>query len=328
VLRPHRAEDGLVVRVRVPGGRISGDALLALTELAGTVQLTSRGNLQLRGVEEASLDRLAERVAALGLLPSPSHELVRNVVASPLTGLNGARPDLRSLIGELDTAICAAPELAELPSRFLFAIDDGTRDVWSLDFDLGYLALTERDGLIVVGGARQNGARARRGRSVARAQAAAEMARIAAEVQQEPSSWPEVVPVAAAEPRTPLGAIGSHLCAGVPLGYLTADQAAAISAAAAGGPVVITPWRSVVIPEAVKFAPLLRAAGLALHPVSPWSMITACVGSPGCAKSLIDTRTVAIELARQPPSRPVHISGCERRCGAPAVPHDEVVGGR
>jgi precorrin-3B synthase len=328
VLRPHRAEDGLVVRIRVPGGRIAADALLALTELAGTVQLTSRGNLQLRGVEQARLDRLAERVAALGLLPSPSHELVRNVVASPLTGLNGTRPDLRSLIAELDAAICAAPVLAELPSRFLFAIDDGTRDVWSLDFDIGYLALTEREGLIVVAGAGQGGGRARRGRSVVRAQAADEMARIAADLEQEPACWPEVEPAAAVEPRTPLGTIGPHLCAGVPLGFLTADQAAAIAAAAASGTVVITPWRSVVIPEAVGAAPLLRRAGLALDPDSPWSMITACVGSPGCAKSMIDTRTVAIELARQLPVRPVHISGCERRCGAPAVPHDEVVGRR
>ena len=45
------------------------------------------------------------------------------------------------MISELDAAICGAPELADLPGRFLFAIDDGRADVWSVDFDIGYLAL-------------------------------------------------------------------------------------------------------------------------------------------------------------------------------------------
>jgi precorrin-3B synthase len=72
----------------------------------------------------------------------------------------------------------------------------------------------------------------------------------------------------------------------------------------------------------------LREAGLVLDPASPWSMITACVGSPGCAKSMIDTRAAAAGIARRMPARPVHISGCDRRCGAPAIPHEELVGSR
>ena len=342
------------MRVRIPGGRLAADVLLALNRLGGTVQLTSRGNLQLRGVDESRLDRLTEQVVSLGLLPSASHELVRNVVASPLTGLTGERPDLRALIGELDAAICGAPALADLPARFLFAIDDGARDVWSLDFDLGYLALTESQGVIALG---SRDGDARRGQLVARQQAVAEMVLIAADFvrarqaataeprvghrpavgrrvwdldgfQPESSAWGAVVPPPAAGPRTRLGVVGSAVCAGVPLGFLTADQAEAIAVAAAGGVVVVTPWRSVVIPGAARSPHLLRSSGLVLEPDSPWSMITACVGSPGCAKSGIDTRAVAIEVARHRPARPMHVSGCERRCGAPSVPHDELVGSR
>ena len=53
---------------------------------------------------------------------------------------------------ELDAALCADPALAELPGRFLFALDDGRGDVASLAFDLGYRAVDDDHGLLVVGG--------------------------------------------------------------------------------------------------------------------------------------------------------------------------------
>src|SRR5918993_4232866 len=105
LLRPHRSEDGLLVRVRIPGGQTNSGTLLALAQLAGTLQLTSRGNLQLRGMDNYSIAAITDRIAGLGLLPSLSHELIRNIVASPLTGLSADRPDLRSMIAELDEAI-------------------------------------------------------------------------------------------------------------------------------------------------------------------------------------------------------------------------------
>jgi precorrin-3B synthase len=344
LLRPHRAEDGLVVRLRIPGGRIGSDVLLALTKLGGTLQLTSRGNVQLRGIDEALLPALTDQVAALGLLPSASHELVRNIVASPLTGLAADRPDLRPMIAELDAAICGAPELADLPGRFLFAVDDGSVDVWSVDFDIGYLALNDSAGLLAVG---RNNAGGRRGMPVRREEAPAEMVRVAANFvrarrHESGIGWriwdlhdshpefrdlPSTVSAAGSDPRTPLGILDRAVCAGVPLGFLTSSQAVAINTAG-GGPVVITPWRSVVIPEAAGTLPVLAAAGLVLEAASPWSKITACVGSPGCSKSLIDTRAAAADLASRSPRRPVHVSGCGRRCGAPSIAHDEVVGGR
>jgi precorrin-3B synthase len=330
--------------VRIPGGRIGSEVLAALTGLGGTLQLTSRGNLQLRGIAEARLQELTEQVAALGLLPSASHELVRNIVASPLSGLTPGRPDLRPMISELDAAVCEAPELADLPGRFLFAVDDGRRDVWSVDFDIGYLALSDWEGLLAVG---RNHAGARRGRPVRREEAPAEMVHVAVDfvrarrhergidwrIWEVDDSRPELQDLpstvaARSDPRTPLGIIDRAICAGVPLGFLTSSQAAAINAAAGGVPVVITPWRSVVIPDAAGSLAELAAVGLILEAASPWSKITACVGSPGCAKSLIDTHAVAADLTLHSPRRPVHVSGCERRCGAPSIPHDELVGKR
>jgi precorrin-3B synthase len=46
-------------------------------------------------------------------------------------------PDVGPLVAELDEALVADPVLAELPGRFLFAVDDGTADVSALGADVG-----------------------------------------------------------------------------------------------------------------------------------------------------------------------------------------------
>lgn len=149
VLRPWLAADGALVRLRIPGGRIAPATLLRLVALAerygdGAVLLTKRANLQLRGIAAVAGTVPAPLVADVtgaGLLPSRSHELVRNVVASPLTGLRGGRTDLRPVVAALDHALCADPALAALGGRFLFVLDDGRGDVAGRDLDLGLCAL-------------------------------------------------------------------------------------------------------------------------------------------------------------------------------------------
>ncbi|MER6873419.1 precorrin-3B synthase, partial [Amycolatopsis sp. NPDC000673] len=87
VFATHDAADGPLARVRLPGGVVTADRLRALASCAedlgdGDVHLTSRANVQLRGVRRPGL---AGRLTEAGLLPSPSHERVRNVLASPLS---------------------------------------------------------------------------------------------------------------------------------------------------------------------------------------------------------------------------------------------------
>ena len=130
VLVLHPARDGLVARIRLPGGYASGARWRTLAALArdfgdGCVDVTARGNVQLRGLRAADSEALAARAAAAGLLPSAEHDRARNITASPLAGLGG-RPALRDLVDALDAALLSAPEFAALPGRFLFALDDGT----------------------------------------------------------------------------------------------------------------------------------------------------------------------------------------------------------
>ncbi|MET8751530.1 precorrin-3B synthase [Streptomyces sp. NPDC004667] len=141
-LRLHAADDGFLARIRIPGGLLDGPAALLLADAAerlgdGHLDLTSRGNAQLRGLGESCGGELAELLDRAGLLPAPSHERVRNVVASPLAGLDRAGlPDVSAWVPLLDRLLCADPGAARLSGRFLFALDDGRGDVASLAADV------------------------------------------------------------------------------------------------------------------------------------------------------------------------------------------------
>ncbi|MCL8026946.1 nitrite reductase [Nocardioides bruguierae] len=152
VSRPWPATDGLLVRLRLVGGLLPARALGSLAEAAdrfgdGAVHLTGRANLQVRGLpagREGGLAPAADRaLRATGLVPHPAHELARNVLVSPLSGLVGGRADLRPVAAALDAAIVADHALAALPGRFLHVLDDGRGDVLPRGGDLSLVALDD-----------------------------------------------------------------------------------------------------------------------------------------------------------------------------------------
>ena len=260
-------------------------------------------------------DAVADGIAAAGFLPSASHERVRNIIATPLTGLHGGQADLRTMITALDQALQAQPELADLSGRFLFALDDGRGDVITTDFDLGYQARGPGGGMIMIGSERV---------PVSATEAVPTMIKIARRMVREPRG--PVVRRTRGTPEVPLGSVGAHAGAAVPLGLLTSEQVAAIQQISGGGPVVITPWRGLVLPHAADRLADLATAGLIVEDGSPWSMISACVGAPYCASGRIETLSLARRLARAAATLPrTHLSGCERRCGAPNHDHLDLV---
>jgi precorrin-3B synthase len=137
--------DGGLARVRLPGGRLTAaqlDVVATAAEELGTgvLELTGRTNLQVRGLRPNGEHELADRLRRVGLLPSDAHDRVRNIVASPLTGLISTRPDVSSVVTEIDDGLLADPSLALLPGRFLFAVDDGAGDVLALAADITLIA--------------------------------------------------------------------------------------------------------------------------------------------------------------------------------------------
>ena len=108
------------------------------------LQLTPRAGIQLRALPDPVPDWVVDRVEATGLLPSATHERVRNVLASPLAA------DIDPLVGELDAALCADARLADLPGRFLFAVADDSGSVLSEPFDIAYQKVDDERGLLLV----------------------------------------------------------------------------------------------------------------------------------------------------------------------------------
>lgn len=340
VSRPFVAVDGSIVRLRPASQPVPVRALARLLDLVAgrpdpAIRLTSRAALQLRGLPDPLTPAVRRAITATGLVPSPSHELVRNIVASPLSGLDAAgHCDLRPVTRALDAALCADAELVRLGGRFLFALDDGRGDVIGESFDLGLLA-TAPDTCVVLAGGPE------RGWTVPLEKAVPLLVTLAREFVEaaagDESVWhvdelarplgpgPTAEPVLPTPPERPLGALGDHAVVAVPMGLLRPDQVAAIGRTA--DRVRVTPWRSLVIERGAAHLPELEQAGLVTHPDSPWTRLHACTGQPGCARSALDTRALARELSPLLPNGhlPVHISGCERRCGTPSTAYVDVL---
>jgi precorrin-3B synthase len=353
-LRLHAAADGPLARVRLPGGMLTGRQLAELAAIAaewgdGGLELTSRANLQLRALTGANPATLAARLHAAGLLPSETHEVVRNIAAPPL-----ADETLRGLVRRLDESLCADPALAALPGRFLFALGQ-------VPIAADLAAVPASDGFAILLAGRDEGLRVPAGRVVEALLAGAH-----AFVAERGTAWRLAempggpcriadrvstaleLPISDASPllnrsrpadrfeisgeaAPPVGMIAQangRVAVGtiVPLGRLTGVPAKVLADAPR---LALTTARGVVIPDlppaaAARWLGALSDAGLPVEADSRWSGVTACAGRPGCAKSLADVRADALEATRHSDGLPVHWVGCARGCGSPAGPHVRV----
>ncbi|WP_346142721.1 precorrin-3B synthase [Nonomuraea recticatena] len=371
-LQVHTAADGALARIRIPGGALSATQLREVAACSaelgsGVIELTSRANLQLRGLPPADAPSATEagafaaRIAAVGLLPSETHERVRNILASPLAGrVEASLVDVRPLVTALDRGLCASPELTGLSGRFLFALDDGTGDLLSIGADVTFLATSPSGGLLHLGGATAgipvlvdevvpsmlaaasaflelSGGTAWRVGDLPDGPAllASRLLHGGPAASRDEGGSPggpsrEIASLRAPDARVVPQRDGRvALEVVVPLGRLSADQARALADVA--DEVRVTPWRTAVLPDlrpedVERVADELTTVGLVTGSGTAWAGLSACTGSPGCAKSLADVQGDARRWAMgtREPSTPavpddvlVHWAGCERRCGRP-----------
>ncbi|MBG0560358.1 precorrin-3B synthase [Actinoplanes aureus] len=366
-LRLHAAADGLLARVRLPGGMLTGVRLRSLRELTerfgdGRLELTSRANVQIRGVRAEHAETLAAGLRTAGLLPSTTHDSVRNIASPPRPG-----SPLRALVPRLDAAICDDPALSRLPGKFLFAVghvplaadvaavpagdssesrtapgapageryairfaghDTGLRvgfeQVVPTLIAAAHAFLGEREAQ------RGDGPAAWRLRELADGPARVS-ARVAAATGLVQTAVEAAAPVETFEPGDLLGVLEqpdglAAVGALVPLGQLSGVPMRVLEGA---DRLVVTPWRGVIVTDlahaaAAEWADRLIASGLPVTADSPWVGVTSCAGRPGCARSLADVRADAAAASRFVDGLPVHWVGCGRACGSPAGRHVRV----
>lgn len=342
VAAPMATGDGLLLRLRHPIGGLSPEQARLVAEVArrhgsGVLELTSRGNLQLRGFSDAGLPAARDRLAAAGLADAdPGREAVRNVVAAPVADADPeAVADVRSLARELAEAVTARPALRQLPPKVGLLVDGGGRArLDGLAADLRLEAADTAAGIryrLAVGGTarsatvlgwvapqqavtaavtvleaflalRETAAEPPRRLAEAVARFGSEPLRHGVALEAAAGADP-VAQRPAADPLATLGADpqGGWLGAALPFGTLDAEQLAAMAELvepAAGGMLRLTPWRALLLTGARAGAEQdLERLGAITHRDDRRLALSACVGAPGCQAAQAETRAAAADMA-------------------------------
>lgn len=326
-LRPMASGDGLVVRVRPVGGRLTPDQAAGIAELArahgnGLIDLSARANVQLRGVTTDSHAPLIGGLRSLGLIDADAAtEARRNIVVTPFwTEGDGTQGIAHALIAAL-----AAPDAPDLPGKFGAALDAGAVPVLR---DTSADIRIERAGNSYV--VRADGCEA--GRRVPADQIAAavvelghwfiasgrvsggrgRMATLIARGILPPAHWRDTpAPTETAPPPAP-GLRTEGALVAFEFGQMQAETLAALAGL---GALRITPWRMILI-EGARALPDLP--GLITDPADPMLRVIACTGAPGCVQAHAPTRPLARALAPHvPPGAMLHVAGCAKGCALP-----------
>lgn len=290
--RPMETGDGWLARLSIPQGIVSAAQARIIADLAkrygnGHIDLTSRGNLQLRGITPEQYDPLISELAAHELAaPTTSH-----VLTNPLAGIDPAcAADTQTVAAAVEKA------LVDVPAKFLCVIDGGgALSLASLPADMYFTAPFDTDSIIV--------------RSRAQAMQGCD---------KKPSGTqiPEPGFVASCHVMgigIPFGRLEYHML--ISLAYLS-DRFG-------NGTLRLAPWRMVFLPgiaDAEAITAHAKAAGFITDGNDARLAIQCCPGVPACASAEGDTRQLAQQIADAFPklTNTLHISGCAKGCACAA----------
>ncbi|WP_377292148.1 precorrin-3B synthase [Rhizobium sp. SG2393] len=355
---PMQTGDGLLARLRPLAPGLSPDTFTALMRAAATtgngiVDITARGNLQVRGLTSESTERLSRMIAdiplplATGLAievpplagidpgevadPTPLAEALRDAVAA--SGFVLA-PKLSVIVdggGRLDLSVSAADLRADAVGEGIWRIAAGgdgahARPIGHVVTDDVVPAL-----LACLAALHAAGPRAR-GREL--------MAEAVVFDRFVGAGDPLVRPASLAIPGLhDLGTAGTVLGLGLSYGQAEAPTLAHLAGrlAALGATeirlardhaILVLGLAPAAIGEALQLA---EEAGLRITADDPRNHIDACVGLGACASATIATQALAARLIAGAPSLfdgsvSVHLSGCPKGCARPAVADLVVVG--
>jgi precorrin-3B synthase len=351
---PMETGDGLLARF-VPAAPIAIDSFIAVCAAArahgnGTIEISARGSLQVRGLTRASAPRFAETIAALGI------EICESVpvIADPLPSDPSAVVDTAFIAAQLrrETAargLCLAPKVSVV-------IDGGgsiSLDPLFADIRLRAAATLEgprfRIGIAGdAGSATPAGSVAPEGAVDAALQLLARIAALGPEARGA-----DLLPDFPAQGSAPRGglkradAVGLHqlkdtavaLGIGLAFGHaeeeaikalvgIAGEMGAGWARPAPGRALLLGPFAATAAKGVKQRAELL---GFVVEASDPRRRIAACPGAPLCLHGLLAARALAAELAKYLPlpaddGIALHVSGCAKGCAHPAPAPLTVVG--
>lgn len=319
--RPMMSGDGLILRIKPFRGLLTAAQVLTLCSLSirygsGLLDLTSRANLQIRGVSPSSLAPLLEALTEAGLVDAdPGIEARRNILCPP----DLTPGDLTCRLH--DAILRALPDLPDLPGKMGIALDTGAEATLSdASADFRY-ELDETGGLIL----RADGAH--KGRPIAEAEgipallamaewfvttSGRDAGRMSRHLRHAtlPPEWHTATP--RTQTRTPRpGPVAQGTILGAPFGQI--EAAALCDLIRSSGTTTLRPMPGRLF---LLDARIAEAPGLVTDPDSPLLQIHACPGAPYCPQASTPTRDLAARLAPTV-TAPLHVSGCAKGCAHP-----------
>ena len=347
-LKPMATGDGLLMRLRPPRGRLSLAQVQGLAEAVlqhgnGLIDLTSRGNLQVRGLTPPAHLAMLDAAAAEGLLDLRGEngllpELPCTILSSPLA----APSAILTLRAALEGALRAEPGLAGLPAKFCIVLDELAAPLFDdIPAHLRAYVATRGDVTLVSDGqdeviGRAGALQALLGRALAAASAVT-----SPEGRPTQSFRATTGAKATLRPKITPGVLGLGaelgFAFGTNSGTMHASALLALVAAlrrAGSTELRLTPWQLLIaLPLTGSAVPGLitaaQACGFLVEGDDPRRTVSACPGQPACLQAHLPVRRDADLLAAQIGASlqqrllHVHLSGCDKFCARP--PHADFI---
>jgi len=128
---PTPAKDGILSRLRIPGGILNSKQCQAIASIAdmygGYVDVTNRANLQIREISQSINTKVLKQLQDLGLgSRNPMIDHIRNIMTSPTAGIDPQELiDTCPLVQGWDDYLVEHSELSGLSAKFSVCFDGG-----------------------------------------------------------------------------------------------------------------------------------------------------------------------------------------------------------
>lgn len=362
-LRPMETGDGWLVRLHPPGARLTPAQLRRIAMLArehgnGLIEISARGNMQLRGVTAESHPRLVTTLLAERLVDEHDGDgPQRLTLVSPLAPLARSTPiDATTLASEIEAR---ARAVSGLPAKFAVIVDDGgasSLDAFASDIRVvgtapgnAVIALADRLwlGPVPAGQVAEAIAAMLGSFAALRTQAPDRIRRLhdlppdalagLSDLPQAPSPAPRPAPR-----RAGLFALGSGsftALIALPFGRAdaaTLDRLGAAAQAHRCSEIRLSPWRGIAFrgmgeAGAAALRDFAGSLGLIVRDDDPRLSVQACAGAPACLRAETAAMTDAARLAEAiapllADGLTLHVSGCVKSCARPGPSDLTLVG--